>query len=102
MKNSFVLFKSFRWKITAILVVLMCLSGAAGNILIMRPSDCAKQNANLIEIMNIVKLLKNAVVKVGFQVENAFTSIFYLNIYSEVWQWLDGYYIPVHGNLIVE
>ncbi|MCX5686462.1 MAG: hypothetical protein NTW09_03260 [Candidatus Omnitrophica bacterium] len=34
MKRHFILFRSFRWKITAVLILLMCFSGIIGNFLI--------------------------------------------------------------------
>lgn len=54
------------------------------NVLLIRPSDGTKKDANLIEIMYVSKLPKHAMIEIGLQVENSFAPILYFDINTVV------------------
>jgi hypothetical protein len=68
----------------------------------MRPSYGTKQNADLVEIMHITKLAKNAMIQIRLHVEYPLAAIFDFDIKAKVWQRFYGFHIPIHNDLTME
>ena len=66
------------------------------NILLIGPSDCPEETANLIEIMYVLKFLEDAVIQIGRHIKNAFSAILDFDINSIVRERLNKFDIPIH------